>query len=72
MSHPRSFNFCALGLVLSRVMARTAKLLEEWFRMAFITEPPWAPVAPIMAMIFLSDMAVAVVVLVVVSVVLVK
>ena len=55
-SHPRSLSFSAFGLVLSLVMARTEKLFEESLRMALMTEPPWAPVAPMTAMILLSDM----------------
>lgn len=55
----RAFNFRAFGFEALRVMARTANcwLALESFRMASMTEPPWAPVLPMTAMIFFSDPA---------------
>ena len=46
----------ALSEVVFRVSARAAKPPLGSLRMARTSPPPWAPVAPTTAMIFLSDM----------------
>ena len=55
-SAPAAASARALSEAVLRVIARAANRCSGSARMARTSPPPWAPVAPMTAMVFLSDM----------------